>query len=108
MMEISFTNRVRNKEELHRVKEERHILHAIKKKANWIGYTLHRHHLLKHITEGKIKRMGRQIRRHKQLLNKLTEKGRHWNLKVEAILISHKKATCIKQKKIAKNEVSVW
>jgi len=56
MKEISSTNCVRNKEVLHTVKEERNILHAIKKKkANWIGYTLHWHHLLKHVIEGKIK-----------------------------------------------------
>jgi hypothetical protein len=60
---------------------------------------LHRHHLLKHVIEGKIKKGGKMKKRHKQLLNKLTEKGRHWNLKVEAILNSHKKATCIKQNK---------
>jgi len=68
MMVISLTNCVRNREELHRVKEERNILHAIKKKkkerkkerkATRIGYTLHRHHLLKHVIEGKIKRMGK-------------------------------------------------
>jgi hypothetical protein len=32
MMEISSVNRVRNKEELHTVRKERNILHAIKKR----------------------------------------------------------------------------
>jgi hypothetical protein len=40
-MEISWTDRVGNEEELHRVKEERNILHTIKSiKANWIGHIL--------------------------------------------------------------------
>jgi hypothetical protein len=38
---ISGTNRVRNEEVLHRVKEERNIVHTIKRrKANWIGHIL--------------------------------------------------------------------
>jgi hypothetical protein len=46
---------VRNEKVLHRVKEERKILHTIKKrKASWIGHILHRNSLLKHIFEGKI------------------------------------------------------
>jgi hypothetical protein len=53
---------------LHRVKEERNILHAVKtRKSNWIGQMLHRNCLLKHITEGKIEGgtevTGRQGRR---------------------------------------------
>jgi hypothetical protein len=35
---ISWTDRVRNEKVLHRVKEERNILHTIKRRnANWIG-----------------------------------------------------------------------
>jgi hypothetical protein len=65
-------------EVLYRVKEERNIIHTIKRrKANWIGHILHRNCLLKHVTEGKIEEeievTGRQGRRHKQLLNDLTE-----------------------------------
>jgi len=46
----NWTDHVRNEELLHRVKEERNILHTIKRrKANWIG-----HCLLKHVIEGKI------------------------------------------------------
>jgi hypothetical protein len=54
MEKIIWTNRVRN-EVLHRVKEERNIVHTIKiRKANWIGHILRRNCLLKHVTEGKI------------------------------------------------------
>jgi len=53
---ISWTDRVRNKELLHRVKEERNVLHAIKRrKATWIGHILSRNCFLKHVIEGKIK-----------------------------------------------------
>jgi hypothetical protein len=48
-------DRVRNEEELHRVKEERNIVHTIKvRKANWIGHMLRRNYLLKHVIEGKL------------------------------------------------------
>jgi hypothetical protein len=41
MMEISWTDHVRNEEVLLRVKEQRNILHEIsKQKANWIGHIL--------------------------------------------------------------------
>ena len=54
-METSWTNNVTKEEVLLRVKEERNILHTIKKrKANWIGHILHRNCLLEHIIEGKI------------------------------------------------------
>jgi len=40
-MEISWTGHVRNEEVLLRVKEQRNILHEIRKrKANWIGHIL--------------------------------------------------------------------
>jgi hypothetical protein len=52
---ISWTDRVRNDEVLHRVKGERNILHTIKRRrANWIGHILRRNCLLKHVIEGKI------------------------------------------------------
>jgi hypothetical protein len=55
MEKISWTDHVRNEEVLHRVKEERNILHTIKRrKANWIGHILHRNSLLKHVIEGKL------------------------------------------------------
>jgi hypothetical protein len=50
MEKISLTNRVRN-EVLHRAKEERNIVHTIKRrKANM----LRRNCLLKHVIEGKL------------------------------------------------------
>jgi hypothetical protein len=56
---ISWTNRVRN-EVLHRVKEERNIVHAIKRrKANGVGHVWRRRCLLKHIIEGKVGRKDR-------------------------------------------------
>jgi hypothetical protein len=55
MEKISWTVRVRNEEVLHRVKEERNILHTIKRReANWIGHILCRNCLLKHVIEGKL------------------------------------------------------
>jgi hypothetical protein len=53
MAKISWTDHVRSEEVLHRVTEERTILHAINKgKVNWIGHILHRNCLLKHFIEG--------------------------------------------------------
>ena len=55
MEKISWTDRFRNEDVLHRVKEERNILHTIeKRKANWTGHILSRNCLLKHIIKGKI------------------------------------------------------
>jgi hypothetical protein len=55
MENINRTDRVRNEEVLHRVKEERNILHRIKRrKDNWIGQILHRTCLLKHVIEGNV------------------------------------------------------
>jgi hypothetical protein len=76
MEKISWTDRVRNEEVLHRVKEERNILHTIQiRKANWIGHILRRNCLLKHVIEGKIEGRievaGRRGRRRKQLLDSL-------------------------------------
>jgi hypothetical protein len=57
MERISWTDRVRNEEVLHRVKEERNILHTIKRmKANWVGRILRRNCLLKAVIEGKLER----------------------------------------------------
>jgi hypothetical protein len=61
-------------EVLHTAKEERNILHTIKRrKANWIGHILRRNCLLKHVIgrkiEGRIETTG--TRRRKQLLNDL-------------------------------------
>jgi hypothetical protein len=54
MEKISWTDHVRN-EVLHRVKEERNMVHTIKRrKANWICHILRRNCLLKHVIEGKL------------------------------------------------------
>jgi hypothetical protein len=49
---LSLTDRVKNEEVSQRVKEDRNILHTIKRrKANWIGLILQRNYLLKNVTE---------------------------------------------------------
>jgi hypothetical protein len=78
---INWIDRVRNEEVLQRVKEERNIVHTIKRrKANWIGHILRRNCLLNHVIEGKlegrIEMTGRRGRRRKQLLDDLKEKRR--------------------------------
>jgi hypothetical protein len=90
MEEIIWTGRVRNEEVLHRVKEERNIVHTIKRrKANWIGHILRRNCLLKHVIKGKIEGRtevtGRRERRRKQLLDDLKEKRRYCKLKEEVL-----------------------
>jgi hypothetical protein len=68
-----------------RVKEERNILHTIRRrKANWIGHILRRNCLLKHIIEGKIIGTRRRGRRRKQLSDDLKKARRYWKLKEEA------------------------
>jgi hypothetical protein len=90
MKKISWTDRVRNEEVLHRVKKERNILHTIqRRKANWIDHILRRNCLLKHVIEGKLERRiemtGRRGRMRKQLLDDLNETRRHWKWKEEAL-----------------------
>jgi hypothetical protein len=90
MEKISWTDRVRNEEVLHRIKEERNIIHTIKRrKANWIGHILRRNCLVKHVIEGeleeRIEMTGRRGRRRKQLLDGLKEKRSYWKLKEEAL-----------------------
>jgi hypothetical protein len=67
---------------LHSFREERNILHKIKRrKANWIGHTLRRNCLLKHVIEGKlegrIEMTVRRERRRKQLLDNHNDKRRY-------------------------------
>ena len=85
MENISWTDRVRNEEVLHGVKEERNIKHTIKRrKANWIGHILRRKFLLKHIIIGKIEEKvqvtGIQRGRRKQLLYHLKETSGYWKV----------------------------
>jgi hypothetical protein len=78
MEKISWTDDVRNEEVLHRVKEERNVVHTIKRrKGDRIGYILCKNCLLKRIIEvkiGVIEVTERQGRRHKQLLNSRKER----------------------------------
>jgi len=56
MEKINWTDHVRNEEVLLRVKEQRYILHEIRKRtANWIGHILRINCLLQRVIEGKIK-----------------------------------------------------
>jgi hypothetical protein len=80
---------VRN-EVLHTVKEERNMLHTIKRrKANWIGHILRGICFLKHMIEGKLEKRiemtGRRGRSVKQLLDDLKEKRSYWKLKEETL-----------------------
>jgi hypothetical protein len=85
MEKISWMDHVNNEAVLHRVKEERDILHTIRRrKANWIGHILSRNCLLSHIIEGKNIGTRRRGRRHKHLLDDLKEARRYWKLKEEA------------------------
>jgi hypothetical protein len=50
MEKISWADHVRNKEVLFRVKEQRNVLHEIRKrKVNWIGHILRRNCLLQRV-----------------------------------------------------------
>ena len=77
---------MRNKGVLHKVKEDRIIIHTIKTRiVNWFGHLLRRNCFLKHVIEGEIDgRMGvkgRRGRRRKQLLGELKEKRGYCKLK---------------------------
>jgi hypothetical protein len=90
MEKICWTDHVRNEEVLLRVKEQRNILHEIRKrKANWIGHILSRNCLLQRVTEEKIQGgievTGRQGRRRRKLLNDLKERRGYSHLKKEAL-----------------------
>jgi len=87
---ISCTDYVRNEEALLRVKEQRNILHEIRKrKANWMGHILRRKCLLQRVIEGKIQGeievTGRQGRRRRKLLDDLKERRGYSHLKEEAL-----------------------
>jgi len=90
MEKISWTYHVRNEEVLLRVKEQRNILHLIRKrKANWIGHILRRNCLLQRVIEGKVQGRievrGRQGRRRGKLLDDLKERRGYSHLKEEAL-----------------------
>jgi len=84
-MEISLTNRVRNEEVLHIVRD-RNVLHTInRRKAKWIGHMLRKNCLLNRVIEGNIDRRvegtGRRGRIREQLLDDVKEKRGDWKLK---------------------------
>jgi len=86
----SCADRVKN-EVLHRAKEERNILNAIKwRNAIWIGHSLRRNCFIKHVIEGKIEKWaevtGRRGRSRKQLLDYLMVTRKYWKLKARFLL----------------------
>jgi hypothetical protein len=90
MEKISWADHVRNGDVLLRVKEQRNILHEIRKrKANWIGHILRRNCLLQGVIEGKTQERrevtGRQERRRRKLLDYLKERRGYFHLKEEAL-----------------------
>jgi len=90
MEKISWTDHERNEEILLRVKEQRNILHEIRKrKANWIGHILRRNCLQQGVTEKKIQGgievTGRQGRRRRKLLDDFKERRGYSHLKEEAL-----------------------
>jgi hypothetical protein len=90
MEKISWTDRVRNEEVLLRIKDQRNILHEIRKrKVTWMGHILRRNCLLKRVIEGKIQGgidvTGRQGRRHRKLLDDLKERRGYSHLKENAL-----------------------
>jgi hypothetical protein len=90
MEKTSWTDHVRNEEVLLRVKEQRNILHEIRKrKANWIGHILHRNCILQQVVEGKMKGgievTEKRGRRRRKLLGVLKERRGYSHLKEEAL-----------------------
>jgi ribosomal 50S subunit-associated protein YjgA (DUF615 family) len=86
MEKISWTDRVRNEEVLLRVKDQRNILHAVKRrKANLVGQILRRNCRLKDTFEGKVEAIGGRGRRRKQLLEELNEMRGHCKLREKAL-----------------------
>jgi len=85
-----WTDHVRNKDVLLRVKEQRNILHEIRKrKAKLIGHILRRNCLLQRVIEENIREgievIGRQGRRRRKLLDDLKERRGYSHLKEEAL-----------------------
>jgi len=90
MEKIILTDHVRNEEVLLTVKEQRNILHEIRKrKANLIGHILRRNCLLQRDIEGKIKGgievTGSRGRKRRKLLDVLKETRGYSYLKEETL-----------------------
>jgi hypothetical protein len=78
------------KEVLHRVQEDRNVVHTIqRRKANRIGHILHRNCLIKHVIEGKIKGRievtRRRGRKRKHIMNNLNKTRGYWKMTEEAL-----------------------
>ena len=85
MEKISWTDHVRNEAVLLKVKEQRNILHEIRKRnANWIGHILRRNCLLQRVIEGKIKVeikvTERRGKRPRKLLDDVKERRGYFHL----------------------------
>jgi hypothetical protein len=90
MEKINWNDHMRNEEVLLRVKEQRNILHEIRKrKANWIGHILRRNCFLQRVIEGQINQgievTGRRGRKCRKLLDDLNERRGYLHLKKEAL-----------------------
>jgi len=84
-MEAIWTDCTKN-EVLHRVKDERNILHTIKRrKTSWIGHILRKKCILELVISRKIEGTERRGRRLKQPLDDLTETRRYCKLKEEGL-----------------------
>ena len=75
---------------LYTVKKEKNIVHTVKgRKDNWIGHSLRRNCLLKHVTYGKmagrIEVTGIRGIRGKQLLDDRKETRGYWKLQEETL-----------------------
>ena len=65
-----WTDRVKNGEVLHGVKEDRNILYTVKqRKANLIGHRLRWNCFIRQVIEGKMEEKKRRGRRHKRILD---------------------------------------
>ena len=89
MDKISWTDRVKNEEVLHRAKEERNIIYTIKlRNAYWICHILCRDSVLKFVIEeeieGRTEVTGRRGKRRKQILDDLKGKRGYWRLEGRA------------------------
>lgn len=75
---------------MHKAKNERYIVRTIERRiASWIGHTLSRNCLIKHVIERKIEGRtlvtGRRVRGRKQIVDDLKEKRGYGKLKEEAL-----------------------
>jgi hypothetical protein len=86
MEKISWTDRVSNEAVLLRVKKDKNILHAIKRRmTNWIGDMCRNCLLIGRKHRRRYYVTGRQGRRRKQLLDGSTFAKEYWKLKEKAL-----------------------